>query len=158
MLPWCATTVDLVRTFLVTVAYLGRLPVAPGSFGALAALPAAYLLRSLHAWQSIALCSVLSAASLWVIHGYLLQQDDPDPQEIVLDEWLGCLIALLFVPWQPLWTTLAFALFRFFDIRKPGPVGLAERKLPGAFGVLGDDLVAGLLAGLLARGLMLAWR
>lgn len=71
-----------------------------------------------------------------------------DPQFIVIDEWAGMLIALTGLAGHQFGLALlAFALFRLFDIMKPGPVGQAER-LPGAWGVMLDDIVAGLLAAL----------
>jgi len=77
-----------------------------------------------------------------------------DPQYIVIDEWTGMLIAL--IPARPLDLAsplLAFVLFRLFDILKPGPVGAAERA-PGALGVMLDDVVAGILAGLVLQALL----
>lgn len=142
-----------VFAFIVTVAYLGRIGFAPGSWGALAALPAAYFMASLTPLLRAAICVLLLVASTWAVQRYLRATTDSDPQEIVIDEWIGCLIALAFVPWQPLWTAVAFALFRLLDIRKPWPVSLAEQRLPGAYGVIGDDVVAGLGAGLIALGL-----
>jgi len=69
-----------------------------------------------------------------------------DPQEVVIDEWAGLLLALIGLAPAPLWTLfLAFALFRIFDIIKPFPVSRAER-LPGTWGIMLDDLLAGLYA------------
>ncbi len=69
-----------------------------------------------------------------------------DHQWIVIDEWAGMFVALLFVAPSSLGEMVAaLALFRLFDVLKPGPVGLAER-LPGAWGIMADDLVAGVLA------------
>ena len=70
-----------------------------------------------------------------------------DPQEVVVDELLGCLVALAFVPFEPRWVLAAFVLFRLFDILKPGPVRWIERRWRGAAGIIGDDLAAGALAG-----------
>jgi phosphatidylglycerophosphatase A len=69
-----------------------------------------------------------------------------DPQWIVVDEWAGMLVALIGVYPENLYTVLlAFLLFRLFDMWKPGPIGWAER-FPGAYGVMADDVVAGLVA------------
>ncbi|MFM1849146.1 MAG: hypothetical protein RL417_2620 [Pseudomonadota bacterium] len=78
-----------------------------------------------------------------------------DPQFIVIDEWAGLLIPLaLAAPETPLSWVGAFALFRLFDIAKPWPVSAAER-LPGAWGVMADDLVAGGLAAAVLYGVQL---
>ena len=80
-------------------------------------------------------------------------RDSSDPAAIVIDEWAGMFIALLGVPSASLWPLVAFGLFRLFDIRKPGPVGWAER-VPGAAGIMLDDLVAGALVTILFHGLL----
>ena len=75
-----------------------------------------------------------------------------DPQFVVIDEWAGLLIPLSFSSLESPATWLAaFALFRLFDIWKPGPVRAAER-LPGASGVMADDVVAGILAAAVLYG------
>lgn len=72
-----------------------------------------------------------------------------DPQFIVIDEWAGMSISLLYIsPSNYLAVISAFLLFRFFDITKLGPVGWAE-NLPGAWGIMLDDVVAGIFATLL---------
>lgn len=79
-------------------------------------------------------------------------QSEADPQWIVIDEWAGVFVALLAVDSTSLsHVFLAFVGFRLFDIVKPGPVRWAE-DLPGAFGIMADDIVAGMLVfvGLLA--------
>ena len=68
-----------------------------------------------------------------------------DASEVVIDELAGQWIALLVVPPDWRWWLAAFVLFRIFDIVKPGPVRMSER-LPGGFGVMADDVVAGVLA------------
>ena len=67
-----------------------------------------------------------------------------DPKEIIIDEFIGQFIALIFIPDTILGLLVSFLLFRFFDITKLYPVNKAE-KIPGAIGVLADDVVAGLM-------------
>jgi phosphatidylglycerophosphatase A len=69
-----------------------------------------------------------------------------DPGYIVWDEFIGMWIALLLLPKSLLAYALAFALFRLFDIVKKGPVGWADKRFSGGFGVMFDDVLAGLLA------------
>lgn len=74
-----------------------------------------------------------------------------DPKEVVIDEWAGIFTALAFVDYRSaLSTFVIFGLFRFFDASKIGPVGWFER-LPGSFGIMADDIIAGALAGLTFR-------
>jgi phosphatidylglycerophosphatase A len=69
-----------------------------------------------------------------------------DPGEIVVDEVVGMWITLALVPPSISLYVIGFALFRVFDIFKPWPVNWADRQLPGAFGVMVDDVLAGIYA------------
>jgi phosphatidylglycerophosphatase A len=101
----------------------------------------------------LAAAAVLTAVGLWAISQ--LREGDDDPPWVVIDEGAGQLIALSAIANEAslLQVAMAFGLFRGLDVAKPGPVGWADRQ-PGAWGVMLDDLVAGLLAalGLLALG------
>ena len=80
------------------------------------------------------------------------QRDHP---EIVFDEIVGYLLALTAVPTSVGWLLLSFVLFRFFDIAKPWPINWLDRRVHGGFGVMLDDLVAGICTAaiiLIARG------
>ena len=131
----------------VTVGRAGRAPVGPGSCGAVIALPLAWLLRDQGPWVWAALLVVSSVASIWVVELYVKTQVIKDPQEVVLDETIGCLITLAFVPWEFWWVLAAYVAFRFFDMVKPGPIGMLDRDAPGGYGVMLDDIAAGLIAG-----------
>lgn len=148
---------------LATWFYTGTIPGAPGTWGSLATLPFAYLLHWLGGPIALVVATVLLCPiGWWVTHQYLLTKhsSQEDPQEVVIDEVVGQMIALWplsvglhamtnamphVVPW-PGWVG-AFVLFRFFDITKPWPVNKLE-KLPGATGVMADDIMAGFLAAL----------
>jgi len=140
---------------IVTVLGAGKSPGAPGTMGALAALPLAWLLagRGAAVWAGVIVLGTM--VSFVATQRYLARRDPAaggrhhDPQEIVVDELLGCLIAIAFVPFEFRWVLAAFVLFRLFDIYKPGPIRWVERRLPGAAGILGDDLAAGVMAGAL---------
>ncbi|SFI68509.1 phosphatidylglycerophosphatase A family protein [Albimonas pacifica] len=134
-------------------------PVAPGTVGSLVALPVGFALHWAGGFPLFAFGLIVSVALGYTsIDRYLaLKGDDEDPGEVIADELSGQLLAMaplslgLFLagapahvfPW-PGWVG-AFVMFRLFDIVKPPPVSTAER-LPGALGVMADDLVAGLLA------------
>ena len=147
---------------IATVFGLGRVPQAPGTFGSLAAIPLAWALHFLGGFPLIAMVTVgLFGMGLMATAIYTADGTDPDPSEVVIDEVVGMLIALwplsLGLWWQgvpgdvfpwPGWV-LGFLAFRFFDILKPPPVNRAER-IPGAWGVMLDDVVAGVLAALVA--------
>lgn len=142
---------------IATVFYVGLLRPAPGTWGSLAALPLVWGLHVFGGFPAVLIVAILVIPlGLWAAKQELSLTDDPDPSEIVIDEVAGMLIALLPVSagaWHagapvlalwPGWVT-AFLAFRLFDIWKPGPVGWADRK-GGAFGLMLDDLIAGLFA------------
>lgn len=124
----------------------GLAPKAPGSFGTLVALPIYWLMQNWSLTAYIALVLVMFIAGIWLCQkaSDWLKQDDASG--IVWDEIVGYLVAMTCAPagWQ--WMLAGFVLFRFFDILKPWPVSLADRKLHGGLGVMLDDVVAGLYA------------
>lgn len=124
--------------------------VAPGTWGSAAALIFWWLSHRLGLLATFA--DRLALLVVTVIAGTVAvglsighDQADTDPGWIVIDEWAGLYLALLAVsPGEWWWLACAFVLFRVFDAVKIGPVAWAER-LPGAFGIMADDLVAGFL-------------
>ncbi len=78
------------------------------------------------------------------------EESNSDPSEVVIDEWVGMWIALLMIPNEWLWLGIAFLLFRIFDIIKVYPANRFER-LPGGWGIMMDDVVAGLYAGVITQ-------
>lgn len=156
---------------VVTVLWAGRSPVAPGTAGALVAIPVAWAMHDLAwTWKAV-LLGLLSLLGVAAVNAYLRRGATAgttrtdgdhggarrgaacDPSEVVIDELAGCLIALAFVPWRLPWVAAAFLLFRLLDILKPGPIRTIDRRTTSGWGVMGDDVVAGLAAGLLLAGL-----
>lgn len=141
----------------------GLLRPAPGTWGSLAALGvwlagrqmiAPHLASGLWAWLVGALAPALLLTLVAVPASDRVAQASgrEDPGFIVIDEWAGQWIALLGLPfaaqgWLDPWPLLPFFLFRLFDIWKPGPVDAAQR-LPGGWGIVLDDVLAGGLAAL----------
>ena len=95
----------------------------------------------------IAAAVVVSLVGVWAAESYVRESGKSDPSECVIDEVAGQFIACAFAPHTVAAYTVAFILFRALDIVKPWPIGAAER-LPGGIGVMADDIVAGLIAGL----------
>jgi phosphatidylglycerophosphatase A len=133
--------------------------IAPGTVGSLGAVP---LLWALSHWQSVwlnlAFIVVLSASGAWSAHAVATHRGDDDPGLVVIDEVAGVLIAftcVLFADYR--FQILAWVLFRFFDITKPGPIATLEHTKPIGVGIMLDDLLAGLVAGALAFGASLIW-
>lgn len=142
-------------SWISTVGGIGFSRFAPGTVGSLAAiLPAWPLLVSYGILGPLALAAVVFAVGCWASDVYVLAGRIDDPKEIVVDEVAGQALTIAFLPAMPhpLWIVAAFVAFRFFDILKPWPVNLAERRLAGGLGVMADDIVAALYAGLVLLG------
>ena len=130
---------------VATVGGIGRLKPAPGTWGSLVVLPAA-LLGPLAA---LLLALLVTLIGFYAVREVLRDTPNQDPGWIVVDEAAGMLIALAGLSVDAsLWGVLiAFGLFRVFDILKPWPISWADQQ-KGAFGVMLDDVVAGVLAAL----------
>lgn len=139
---------------LATLGGVGRLPLAPGTWGSLAVLPLWWLLRPRGLVVYSLLVMGLTLAGLLTAGSAAEALGRRDHPAVVIDEAAGQLLALAWL--APSWSAglLGFLLFRVLDILKPWPLKALEH-LPGSFGVMADDLAAGALAGLAAR--LLLW-
>lgn len=125
----------------------GLAPRGPGTAGTLLAFPLYWLLApALDAGPFLLLLTALAVAGVAVCQRTAQDLGVEDPSCVVWDEVVAFLGVLFFTPPGLAWQLAAFALFRFFDIAKPGPVRWAEMRWRGGLGVMADDLVAGLLA------------
>lgn len=147
---------------LATGGPLGYAPVAPGSVGSAAwAVVLFYLLPEVtlssgHAAIAASLVSLAAFIALAVRASTVAEEAyGKDSRRIVIDEFAGFLVAVLFLPKSLLVYGVAFVLFRALDIVKPFPAAQAE-ALPGGLGVVVDDLVAGVYANVLLRLMLLA--
>lgn len=150
---------------IATFFYVGLIRPAPGTWGSAAAIPVGYLIHVAGGFPALLAATVaVFFIGWWATIQETRGADDHDPSQIVIDEVAGMWIALLPVsgglwymghdPWlfpYPGWIS-AFILFRLFDIWKPGPVGWADRKTT-AFGVMFDDVIAGLMAAIVVMAL-----
>lgn len=132
----------------------GLAPVAPGTVGTLAAIPLYLLLEPLPAIAYAALVSVLFLLGVWACGKTARDFNDPDPSAVVWDEVVGFLITMFMAPAGWVYVVIGFVLFRVFDILKPFPIN-ALQSAPGGWGILLDDVLAGVYAALLLRGI--AW-
>ena len=135
----------------------GLAPKMPGTFGTLAALPLVILLSHFCSFSAYFIVTILvSILGIWICDKTAKDMGVHDDSSIVWDEVAGMLITMLAVPlsWQ---TVLAgFVLFRFFDILKPWPISYLDKHVHGGFGIMIDDVLAGVFAlGVLHLGLYL---
>ena len=139
------------RFWIATGLGSGLFPVAPGTAGSTVALGLFWVTtRSGVGWLPVLAFAVLVLAGLWSAGAAARQLGQKDPGAIVIDEFAGQFLALLALPhsWRVL--VAGFLLFRLFDIIKPPPARRFE-ALPGATGIMADDLVAGLYVNLLLQ-------
>ena len=138
--------------FVATVAYCGYFPIAPGTAGSAAGL-IVYLL----VWWTrsplveVGLIVTVFAAGVWAATEAERFFGGIDPGPVVIDEVLGMLITLAFMPVGVVTAIAGFVLFRIFDVIKPYPANRFER-LHGGFGVMADDAMAAVYANLVLRG------
>lgn len=138
-------------SLLATWFGVGLMPVAPGTWGSLAALPVAWLVEHTTGRLGLAVALVLVvAAGIWASGTVVRVGRARDPGLIVIDEVAGMFLTLLFTPLTWLGVSVAFLLFRAADIVKPFPANWCDANVHGGLGVMLDDLVAGLYAGVVA--------
>ena len=137
--------------FLATGGYVGYAPFAPGTFGTMVGLPIVYLLSKAHWALALILVVAFVFGAVWVAHSAESALKAKDPGCIVIDEIAGMCVTMLFIPLTLATGIAGFFLFRLFDVIKPPPVRQVERKLHGGWGVVMDDVVAGIMANIVLR-------
>lgn len=138
---------DWIFAAISTMGPMGKVPKAPGTMGAVAALPIAWIQNSWPTIWVIVFLIFITMVSLYAVSQYIVERTDKDPKEVVVDEFIGCLIACAFVPSTWYWMFGAFLSFRMIDIFKPWPVSWIDKNLKNEIGVIGDDMAAGVMAG-----------
>ncbi len=131
----------------------GLSPTAPGTAGTLLAVPLVFLLRDLDAVWYLLLTAGLFVAGVWLCGRTARDLQVHDHPGIVWDEIVGYLVTMAWAPKQWNWIIGGFLLFRLFDIFKPWPIRTVDRRLRGGVGIMLDDLLAGLAAGLVLAGI-----
>ena len=149
--------------FFLTLGYSGLAPKAPGTVGTLVSLPLGMLILIYFDVNTLFLATLLiSLIAIKAINKYEEQSKTHDSQNIVIDELAGMWLALSIAPAMSvslsevshlengflIQSLLAFVLFRYFDITKPSIIGRIDREVKGGIGVMGDDIIAGVSAGI----------
>lgn len=126
---------------------IGLFPGAPGTWASLVALPFAYgLLSAGGLWALTTAAILVFFAGLWASSEAIKALGTVDPHQVVVDEVAGQWLALIPAGLDLRFWPIAFICFRLADIVKPWPVSVAEERLKGALGIMGDDIVAGAYA------------
>ncbi|MDF1882526.1 phosphatidylglycerophosphatase A [Sulfurimonas sp. SAG-AH-194-C21] len=149
--------------FFLTLGYSGLAPKAPGTVGTLVSLPLGMLILIYFDTNTLFLATILiTLIAIKAINKYEELSKTHDSQNIVIDELVGMWIALSIAPALGvginevtnlengflIQSLLAFVLFRYFDITKPSIIGRIDREAKGGVGVMGDDIIAGVAAGI----------
>ncbi|KTD30901.1 phosphatidylglycerophosphatase A [Legionella moravica] len=133
----------------------GLMPVAPGTWGTLAAVPLYLLMMNTHWGIYLALTILAFILGVWVSDKVSRDLGLHDYKGIVWDEVVGYLLTMFLAPKGVLWMILGFILFRLFDIWKPQPVRYIDQKVHGGLGIMLDDVGAAVPAWLIMQ--LLAW-
>ena len=142
--------------FIATCGYLGYVPVAPGTFGSAAGLVVLAAVR----WSGspaleLAVIILLFAVGVWSANAAERHFGGVDPAPVILDEVVGMLITLAFLPVNITGAVVGFLLFRLFDVVKPWPANRLE-AVHGGLGVMADDAMAGVYGNVAMRLLVVA--
>lgn len=135
-----------VITFLATGSYVGKIPLAPGTWGTAVGVLFYSLIHYLPEHAYIAMLVTFIILSVWVSNHAQKIFEDADPPQVVIDEIAGFLVTMAFH--RPAWSMIlcGFILFRVFDIIKPWPVSWIERRFDDGRGIVFDDVFAGIYA------------
>lgn len=133
----------------------GLSPFAPGTAGTLMAIPLYLLLAPLPLWGYVLAVLLVCVAGIWICGESSRLLGVHDHGGIVWDEFAGYLITMLAAPQGWVWIVAGFFLFRLFDVWKPWPVRVADRDVQGGWGIMLDDILAGLYSLLSLQ--LLAW-
>jgi len=122
----------------------GLAPKAPGTVGTLVALPLYYFMAQLPLLHYLMITAVLFIIGVWLCGYTASKLGAHDHPGIVFDEIVGYLITMIAVPFSWPMLLAGFVLFRFFDAVKPWPISWCDKNLHGGFGIMFDDVLAGL--------------
>lgn len=133
----------------------GLMPLAPGTWGTLAAIPFYLMLSGTH-WSIYLSLTVLAFfLGVWVSNKVSEELGVHDYKGIVWDEVVGYLLTMFMAPQGLIWVVLGFILFRVFDIWKPQPIGFIDQRVHGGLGIMLDDVIAAIPAWFIMQ--FLAW-
>ncbi len=135
----------------------GLAPKAPGTFGTLAALPLYFLMMNLTIPMFIIITLIITIVGFWICDRAANDMQVHDHGAIVWDEVAGMLITMIAAPVGLLPLMVGFCLFRVFDILKPWPIMLLDRHVKGGFGIMIDDVLAGIFAAISLQAIHYFW-
>lgn len=124
----------------------GAIPVAPGTFGTLMAIPFYLFMQSFSHGVYLFLLLLIIVGSSWLCDTVSKEIGVEDHQGMCLDEIVGFLVTMYAAPHHFKWIVIGFILFRIFDITKPWPIRQVDERIKNGFGMILDDVLAGIYA------------
>ncbi len=124
----------------------GLSPFAPGTAGTLAVIPIYLLLQTLDLIPYVLITCIICLIGVYLCGASSQKLGVHDHSGIVWDEFAGYLITMIAAPKGWIWVGLGFILFRIFDIWKPWPINIIDKKIRGGLGIMLDDIVAGVFS------------
>lgn len=136
----------------------GLAPFAPGTFGTLVAIPLFLLIQPLALPWYLLIVLAITLFGIWLCGASAKELGLHDPAGIVWDEIAGYLVTMIAAPTGWKWIIIGFILFRLFDIWKPWPINIADKKLEGGLGIMLDDIIAGIYALIVLQLIAYFWQ
>jgi len=138
---------------IATGCYVGYSPLAPGTTGTLAAIPIYFFLSRIAPLYYVVIVLGFTWVAIWASDGAEILLQSRDCRHIVIDEMVGFMVTMFMVPPPLRNIVLGFFLFRALDIIKPFPIRSLEEMVWGGYGVVLDDILAGIYANLIIHAL-----
>lgn len=136
---------------IATFFNIGKVPKAPGTVATLATIPLFVLMSHLPDVTYMMITFGIVVLGIFAAQAYEAVATQHDSKEIVIDEVAGYLITMALVPCTLKSVAVGFVLFRIFDIFKPWPIGMLDKKVQGGLGVMVDDIAAGIIASVIMQ-------
>ncbi|MEW6068003.1 MAG: phosphatidylglycerophosphatase A [Nitrospirota bacterium] len=140
----------IILTYIATLGFIGYIPFAPGTFGTLFALILFFIIKP-SIFTHIIILVVIIPVAIFSSHYAEIYLNKKDCRNIVIDEFCGYFLSMLFIPHNTAYIITAFFLFRFFDILKPFPIRKIESTLSGGKGIVADDIAAALYTNIILQ-------
>jgi len=135
---------NFLAKLIATVFFLGYIPLAPGTIGTLVGILVYLSIKNFNPLFYILFTLLFFIVSTWAAHQTERLLGETDPSQIIIDETASFLVTMFLIPCSIKIICAGFLLNRFFDITKIYPANLADKKVKGGWGIMLDDLVAGI--------------
>ena len=144
-------------TCIATIGFLGYSPIAPGTIGGLFALTL-FLLTDIPIYLHFSIILIGTFLGIYASTIAEKRLNEKDSQKIVIDEFIGFYVSVLYLPKTLEFALAAFLLFRFFDILKPLFISKVEKTLSNGLGVMADDILAGIYTNIVLQMWLLVFK